>query len=556
MRIFKGIAGAPGISAAGVVWFEKTGRRDGNISIDEALEIAREKVAALAKKAAAELGDEAAKIFEAYDMLLSDPMLTEPIKAAADGGVPGEEAVRDTCSQMAKILEAKDNEYLRQRAEDIRYVGEILVDALGRGGDFDFPQDGKKYILAAAELSPTDTLALDVTRLAGLICERGGATSHTVILAKSLGIPAVVGAKGVRDAGGVREAYLDGYTGTLIADAEGEEKKKYERLLCEERAMAEQLCEIQKKDAYTKDGERIAVAVNIGKPADLKDADGISYDGVGLFRSEFLYSEAKSKPTKDKQIAAYKKAMDIAAPNAVTVRTLDIGGDKRLDYLDMPEEENPFLGKRGIRLCLDNRGLFEEQLETILIAGASREVKIMLPMVTAVGEIEQAREILNGVRARLEAEGKQFCERVLLGIMIETPASAVMAEVFARHCDFFSIGTNDLVQYMTAADRGNAAVSALYNPMNPAVLRVINHTISAGTAAGIEVSVCGDMAANTEFCELLLGMGLKKFSVPLPMVGRIKHKISTVDIKTAKITAEKALAAGDENEVKKILEGE
>ena len=539
MRIFKGIAGAPGISAAGVVWFEKTGRRDGNISIDEALEIAREKVAALAKKAAAELGDEAAKIFEAYDMLLSDPMLTEPIKAAADGGVPGETAVRDTCSQMAKILETKDNEYLRQR-----------------GGDFDFPQDGKKYILAAEELSPTDTLALDVTRLAGLICERGGATSHTVILAKSLGIPAVVGAKGVHDAGGVREAYLDGYTGELIADAEGEEKKKYERLLCEERAMAEQLCEIQKKDAYTKDGARIAVAVNIGKPADLKDADGVSYDGVGLFRSEFLYSEAKTKPTKDKQIAAYKKAMDIAAPNAVTVRTLDIGGDKRLDYLDMPEEENPFLGKRGIRLCLDNRGLFEEQLEAILIAGAGREVKIMLPMVTAVGELEQAREILNGVRARLETENKQFCERVLLGIMIETPASAVMAEVFARHCDFFSIGTNDLVQYMTAADRGNAAVSALYNPMNPAVLRVINHTISAGVAAGIEVSVCGDMAANTEFCELLLGMGLKKFSVPLPMVGRIKHKISTVDIKTAKITAEKVLAAGDENEVKKILEGE
>lgn len=555
MKIFKGIAGAPGISAAGVIWFEKSGRGGETVGIDEAIDIARKKVSSLKKKAEAELGAESAKIFEAYDMLLSDPMLTEPIKAAADSGEECGKAIRDTCQQMAKVLESKDNEYLRQRAEDIRYVGEILVDALGGGEDFEFPQDGKKYILAAEELSPTDTLSLDMTRLCGLICERGGATSHTVILAKSLGIPAVVGAKGVREAA-ASEAYIDGYSGTLVADADGEVKQKYERLLAEEDAMKKQLGDIQKKDAHTKDGERIAVAVNIGKPADLKDADGISYDGVGLFRTEFLYSESKTKPTQEKQIAAYKKAIDTVAPNSVTIRTLDIGGDKQLDYIDMPKEENPFLGRRGIRLCLDNRELFEEQLESVLIAGAGREIKLMLPMVTEVSEIERAREILAEVSGRLSKAGKQFCERVLLGIMIETPASAVMAESFARHCDFFSIGTNDLVQYMTAADRGNAAVSSVYNPLNPAVLRVINHTISAGANAGIEVSVCGDMAANTEYTELLLGMGLKKFSVPLPMVGRIKHKISTIDMNSARETAKKVLAAGSEKEIERIMKGE
>lgn len=557
MKIYKGIAGAPGIVSGKILYYEKKNVNSAEKrGIDEAVAAASARIDKLMEKAKKEFGDDKAKIFSAYKMLLEDPMLTEPIKAEIEAGKEPVAAITDISESMASILASKGNEYMKQRADDIRYIGKILSDAvLGIENEFSFPDDDEKYIIAAHELTPVDTMLFDRNKLAGFITEKGGATSHTVILAKSIGIPAVVGADGIKEADGC-EAYLDGYDGTLAVGVDGDDRKKYEELLKSERELEKKLEDIKQSDAYTACGERIKVAVNIGKPSDLKDADGERFDGVGLFRSEFLYSSSDKKPSEDEQKNAYKNVLDSVYPGTVTIRTIDVGGDKKIDYLGMKDEENPFLGMRGIRLCLENTDIFSEQLAAIIEAGAGKSVKIMLPMICSVSEIDKTRELINTVREKLIKSGREVCENVMLGIMIETPASAVTADVFAKKCDFFSIGTNDLVQYITAADRGNEQVENVYNPYHPAVIRLLNHVIKSGNDAGIEVSVCGDLAANTDFTEVLLGMGLRKLSVPIPMVSRIKHKISTIDIKSAEQTAKKALAAENENQVKRILRKE
>ena len=554
MKEIYGIAGAPGVALAKAIYFEKKSGNDQTVGIDEAVEKALEKVRRLYQKTLHELGEEHAKIFTAYEMLLEDNVLLDPIRSAILAGEEATGVVRKVTGQMADILASKKNEYMRQRADDIRYVGELLADALtGADEAFSLPEDGEKYILAAYELTPVDTMMFDRNRLAGLVTELGGQTSHTVILAKSLGIPAVVGVKGLdRELDG-QEAYLDGYTGKLLIDPEEREKEALLERISEEERYLDQLEELKKSAAKTKDGERIAVCINIGKPSDLDGTEKEQLDGVGLFRSEFLYSSEKQKPTEEEQEKAYREVLK--KMENVTIRTLDVGGDKQLSYLNMPKEDNPFLGNRGIRLCLAHPEIFSEQLRAILLAGAGKKVKIMLPMVTSVSEITKTKELLEAICSELDKEHKEYCREVLVGIMIETPASAVMADVFAKYSDFFSIGTNDLVQYMMAADRGNAEVESLYNPYHPAVIRMLERTIRMGCEAGIEVSVCGDLAANTSFTKLLLGMGLKKFSVPLPMAARIKDKISRISLAEAKELASSVLRAENEEEVKKLLKG-
>ena len=555
MKIIKGIPGAPGIVSGKIIYFSKSSESSEATDLDTAIEKALDKVNHLEQKALSELGKENAKIFSAYKMLLEDEMLTDPIKLAIESGSEPESAAKDVTESMAKILASKNNEYMRQRADDIRYIGNLLADILtGRDGEFSFPDDGEKYILAAHELTPVDTMLFDSSRLAGLVTELGGATSHTVILAKSIGIPAVVGASGLAEIKDKSPAYLDGYKGVLAVSPDEKTVCKYEKLLENEKQLNEKFEKIRNADAYTKDGERISVCINIGKPSDLSGCENEKFDGVGLFRSEFLYSSSKQQPTVDEQREAYKVAIEAVSPNPVTIRTIDVGGDKQLEYLNMKSEENPFLGNRGIRLCLNNTEIFSQQLEAILTAGAGKSVKVMLPMITCIDEIQKTRTLIDEIKQKLDSEGTDYCKNLSLGIMIETPASAIMADAFAKHCDFFSIGTNDLVQYIMAADRGNFDVENIYNPFHPAVLRMLNNVIKAGK--DIEVSVCGDLAANTDFTEVLLGMGLKKFSVPLPMVNRIKYKISTIDLNDARKLAEEALKAENEAETEKILRKE
>lgn len=554
MKFLNGIAGAPGVVFGEVLYFNKKIGCSKKVSIDEAVEKSLEKVRKMYDKALSDLGEDKAKIFSAYEMLLEDEMFIGPIKELIEAGSVPEDAVTEVSESMSAILLKKENEYLRQRADDIRNVGNMIKETLcGADSDFAFPEGNDKYIIAAQELTPVDTMLFDHSRLLGFVTKEGGATSHTVILAKSIGIPAVVGVSDLDEKADLKKAYLDGYSGTFIVEPDEDTKKIYDKKVCEEQEFIKSLETIKQNDAYTKDGERIKVAINIGKPSDLNGIKNQKFDGVGLFRSEFLYSASKEKPSVNQQYEAYKKVIDSVYPNNVTIRTLDVGGDKQIEYLNVPKEENPFLGNRGIRLCLSNENIFLEQLKALLMAGADKKLKIMLPMVTRIEEITRTRELLEKAKDELELEGITVLEDIELGIMIETPASAIMSEVFAKHCDFFSIGTNDLVQYIMSADRGNSAVENIYNPYNPAVLRMLNKVINDGAKADIEVSVCGDLAANTDFTEILLGMGLKKFSVPLPMINRIKKKISDINLSFAQKLVKEVLSAEDENEVIKII---
>ena len=554
MKILKGIAGASGIVCGKILYFEKKAGTAADIDIDTAVEMCLKKVREMYAKALSDLGEDKAKIFSAYEMLLEDQMFIGPIKEQIAAGSTPECAVTEVSESMSAILMKKDNEYLRQRADDIRNIGSMLKESLsGADNDFQFPDGDEKFIIAAEELTPVDTMLFDHSRLLGFATREGGATSHTVILAKSLGIPAIVGVKELELGTACDIAYLDGYIGELVLDPDSDTKSVYDKKVVEEQEFIKSLETLKNSDAFTKDGERINVAVNIGKPSDLNGSDGERFDGVGLFRSEFLYSSAKKKPTIAEQVEAYKSTLDAVYPQSVTIRTLDIGGDKQLDYLDMPKEENPFLGNRGIRLCLRNEDIFREQLKALLMASVDRKLKIMLPMVTRLEEITRTRELIENIKEELELEGVPAATNVKLGIMIETPASAIMSEVFARHCDFFSIGTNDLVQYIMSADRGNPTVESIYNPYNPAVIKMLAKVIDDGARAGIEVSVCGDLAANTDFTELLLGMGLKKFSVPLPMVSRIKKKIGDISLVSAREKVINALSAENEDEVLNIV---
>ena len=554
MKILNGIAGAPGVVFGKVLYFDKKTEFSKEISIDEAVEKCLEKVRKMYDKALSDLGEDKAKIFSAYEMLLEDAMFTGPIKDLIETGKTPKDAVTEVSESMSSILLKKESEYLRQRADDIINVGNMIKEALcGADSDFTMPDGDDQYIISARELTPVDTMLFDHSRLLGFVTKEGGATSHTVILAKSIGIPAVVGVSELDEITNLKEAYLDGYSGKFLVEPNDETKKIYDKKVCEETEFIKSLETVKQNDAYTKDGERIKVAINIGKPSDLKDIDNQKFDGVGLFRSEFLYSSSKERPSVNQQYEAYKKVIDLVYPNSVTIRTLDVGGDKQLKYFNIPKEENPFLGNRGIRLCLSNEDIFTEQLKALLMAGADKKLKIMLPMVTRIDEITRTRQLIEKAKSELISENITVSDNIELGIMIETPASAIMAEVFAKHCDFFSIGTNDLVQYIMSADRGNSAVEDIYNPYNPAVLRMINKVINDGANAGIEVSVCGDLAANTDFTEILLGMGLKKFSVPLPMINRIKKKISDINLSSAQQLAKDVLSAEDENEVIKII---
>lgn len=554
MKILSGIGGAPGIVSGKVLYFEKKTGKPADMDISQAVEKCLSKVRKMYDKALADLGEENAKIFSAYEMLLEDEMFIGPIKELIKTGTAPEEAVSQVSDSMSAILMKKDNEYLRQRADDIRNIGNMLKETLlGADSEFTFPDGDDKYIISAQDLTPVDTMLFDHSRLLGFATREGGVTSHTVILAKSIGIPAVVGVAGLDSSSVSDIAYLDGYTGEFVLDPDDETKAIYDKKVFEEQEFIKSLEQIKQKDAQTKDGRRIKVAVNIGKPSDLSGSEEEKFDGIGLFRSEFLYSSSKVKPSVEQQCDAYKKVLDAIYPESVTIRTLDVGGDKQIEYFNMPKEENPFLGNRGIRLCLNNEEIFAEQLKALLMAGAGRKLKVMLPMVTRIDEITRTRQIIDRVKEELANSKIPVCEDMALGIMIETPASAIMSEVFAKHCDFFSIGTNDLVQYIMSADRGNSDVEDVYNPHNPAVLRMINQVIKDGEKAGIEVSVCGDLAANTEFTEILIGMGLKKFSVPIPMLNRIKKKISDVSFDSACELADKVLKAEDENEVLNII---
>lgn len=552
MKVYKGIGASAKIAAAPIVFYKKETNAKNNMDFSGAVRECIKESEHLYKKTLGEIGEEQAKIFLAYKMLFEDEMFISPMKKRIDLNENAKDVIMQESEKMASVLLKKKSEYLKQRADDIKYAANMIISKMeGISASYKLPEGDKKFILASKELTPADTMHFNPNRLAGLAVCYGGAASHTVILAKSLGIAAVVG---IEDLEPVEcdDAIIDGYSGKLILNPDSETKKIYETKQNEQEEIDAKIQSLKTSETQSKDKKRIHLLVNIGKPEDLNDFDNMQTDGVGLFRSEFLYTGERCEPSIEKQIKEYEKAIDKTAGKIFTIRTLDVGGDKKIDYLYSIKEENPFLGNRGIRLCFSNPNIFSNQLEAITAAAKKRKIKIMFPMITSADEIKKAKVALEKA---CEKNGANI-ENFQTGIMIETPASVIMADRFADYCDFFSIGTNDLVQYIMCADRTNFAVAKNYNPFNMAVIRAIYHVIKTADKYKKDVSICGDLAADTRFTKLFMGMGLKAFSVPRPLAGEIKYKISTIDSNDAQEFLKQVLELEDENEIQKILEKE
>lgn len=440
--------------------------------------------------------------------------------------VNAELALMQTRDEYVAVFESMEDEYMRERAADMKDVSKRLLYALKGIEDNAFAAMKEKSIIAAKDLAPSDTAKMNMELVAGFITEEGGVTSHVSIIAKNLGIPCLVGAGPMlSDVKTGETAVLDTDKGVLYVDPDEALVKEYEGKIEELRRRDEEMERLSSLPCETQDGHAFSICANVGNVVDIKNALKYNIDGVGLFRSEFLYMENDHFPTEEEQFAAYKEAAELMAGKELTIRTLDIGGDKGLDYYEFPKEENPFLGYRAIRMCLDQTDMFKTQLRALLRASAFGYIRIMYPMMISVEELQAANALLEECKAELRAEGTSFDEKIQVGIMVETPAAVMMADEFAELVDFFSVGTNDLTQYVLAVDRGNQKISERYNSFHPAVLRAIAHTIAAAHRHGAKAGMCGEFAGDEKASALLMGMGLDEFSMSANSTPVVKYQL-------------------------------
>ena len=483
--------------------------------LQKALDDSREQLEAIKVKAEKEMGAEKAAVFEAHITLLDDPEFTGAmVSEIENNSINGLKAIDGVTNTFVTIFESMDNEYMRERAADIKDVSKrILSNFAGKGGD-SFAITEENTIVVAHDLTPSDTAGLDRTKVVGFITNIGGRTSHAAIMARTLEIPAVLGLGDITTSVKTGDAVIvDGLTGDVIINPSEEVIAEYKAKKEKFQAEQEELKKLIDVKTTTKSGRRIEVCGNIGKPEDVLGVLANGGDGVGLFRTEFLYMDRDSAPTEEEQYESYKFVLEKMEGKQVVIRTLDIGGDKTLPYLPLPEEMNPFLGYRAIRLCLDRKDIFKVQLRALLRASIYGNLAVMFPMISGLEEFEQAKEVVEECKAELKAEGKEYSEKIQWGIMVEIPAAAVYADELAKHVDFFSIGTNDLIQYTLAADRMSEKVSYLYNPMHPAVLRLIKMTIDGAHKHGKWVGMCGEMAGDEAAIPTLVEYGLDEFSM-------------------------------------------
>ena len=558
-----GIAASPGIAIAeALVLNDEVSYEERQVSDTEeekerlaaAIKESKEQLKKIKTKVKDEMGEEKAQIFEAHLLAVEDPELIKKAEAKIEEEELNAEAALDQAVEsFAQMLDAMDNEYMKERAGDLRDVGSRILKNLLGLNTLSLAELEREVIVVAHDLAPSDTAQIDKELVQAFATEVGSRTSHTAIMARSLEIPAVVGANSILDEVKTGdEIIVDGVDGEVIVNPSQSEVKEYEKKAQDYAAHKKRLESLKEKAAKTRDGHQVELAANIGTSNDIKGALENGAEGIGLYRSEFLYMDRDSLPREEEQFKAYQKAADkIDGP--VVIRTMDIGGDKELPYLDMPDEMNPFLGYRAIRMSLDKPKIFKEQLRAILRASAYGEVKIMYPMISSLEQLREANKILAEVKAELKAEEIEFDEDLEVGIMIEVPAAAMIADILAKEVDFFSIGTNDLIQYTTATDRMNEKIANLYQPFHPAVLRLIKRVIDAAHSEGKWVGMCGEMAGDERLTPFLLGAGLDEFSMSAVSILEVKEQIRNLSLEEAEKIAKEALNYETAQEVRNYL---
>ena len=563
MKEFKGIGASEGISIGKVMLFieeemnipqEKISEVQVGTEIEKLLDAQKKsklQLISIRDKVKEKMGEDKAAIFDGHIMLLEDDDLMDEVrdkikaeKMAASKAL--DEGVNEYCEMISQL----DDAYLREREADLKDVGKRWLKNILGIRMKDLSNLDPETVVVAYDLTPSDTAQLDLKNAVGFITEIGGKTSHSAIMARSLELPAVVGVKdALKEMADGASIVMNGEVGEIIIEPDAEILKDYTEKREAYLKEKEELKKLIDEEAVTADGHKVELWGNIGSPEDIDAVLEAGATGVGLYRTEFLFMNSDHLPTEEEQYKAYRVVAEKLQGKPVTIRTMDIGGDKELPYMDLPKELNPFLGWRAIRISLVKQDIFKTQLRAILRASAYGQVKIMYPMVTSINEVRKANEILDECRKELDEIGKKYDKDIKVGIMVETPSVAIISYKFAKEVDFFSIGTNDLTQYFLAVDRGNELVASLYDSFNPAVLEAIQKVIDAGHDRNISVSMCGEFAGDRRATELLLGMGLDAFSMSASSVLQVKKKIRNSSYEKAQKYRDEILALNTPEEV-------
>ncbi|MEA5094032.1 MAG: phosphoenolpyruvate--protein phosphotransferase [Sedimentibacter saalensis] len=492
-----------------------------------ALEIGKNQLNELYLKTLEEVGEKEAQIFKSHEMMLEDDTFSSDVEVRIKNeNINAEFAINETSDTYIKLFENIEDEYLRERADDIRDVMTRVIKILLGINNTDYSKLKENSIIIAKDLTPSDTAQIDKSKVAAMITEMGGKTSHAAIIARIMGIPTVVGLENITNKIKPNDFVIcDGKSGKVLINPNQKQLKYYTQKKEKEEEVGNELKKQIGLSTVTKDGFEVSLSANIGTPRDVDMVLENDAEGIGLFRSEFIFMNRELSPTEDEQYEEYKEVLSRMNNKPVIIRTLDIGGDKNVPYIDIPKEMNPFLGYRAIRLCLGNIDVFRTQLRAILRASIYGNVKIMFPMISTMKELKDAKKILEEAKLELKKEGKSFKDNIEIGIMIEIPSAAIISDMLAREVDFFSIGTNDLIQYTLAVDRMNSKLSHLYSQYHPALLRLIKSIIENAHKAGIWVGMCGEAAGDPKLIPVFLGMGLDEFSMNAPSVLKSRYII-------------------------------
>ncbi|MDF2548122.1 MAG: phosphoenolpyruvate--protein phosphotransferase [Anaerosolibacter sp.] len=559
--MYKGIGASPGIAVGKALLLKKEdiiierksirNEMEENERFHKALDKTKEQIEEIKKNT----GAAQQEIMDAHLMILEDPELIGGVEGAVNAEkINAEAALQGVIDTFVAIFESMDNEYMRERAADIKDVGQrIMMNLLGK----EHPNLAKlkePVVIVAHDLTPSDTAQLDRENVLGFVTEIGGRTSHSAIMARTMEIPAVLGLKAITQQ--IKNGDIlvfDGEEGIVLVNPEEPVIQQYTEKRVKLAEEKQALRKLLNSNTISKDGKKVELGGNIGNPRDAQKAHESGAEGIGLYRTEFLYMDRTSLPSEEEQFEAYKAVLEIMGERPVVIRTLDIGGDKELPYMNLPKEMNPFLGYRAIRICLDQKEIFKTQLRALLRASVYGNLKIMYPMISSLEEVRAANGIMEEVKQELNNERKEWSSDIEVGIMIEIPAAAVISDILAMEVDFFSIGTNDLIQYTTAVDRMNEKIAHLYNPFNPAVLRLIKQVIDNGHKAGKWVGMCGEVAGDKRLIPVLLGMGLDEFSMSAGAILPARKQIQALSYEEMKALADQVLQLGTAEEIEKLL---